>query len=150
MDGGVDQGPWLQERVGGGVGAGWQFQRRGRVGAWLAVPKSGKSREGLACLAVPQEGGIRFRGVYRILGGASPGKGWLAWQFHRSGQGLGGESKGLGCGRVGVLFFESWRVDLVTCSPVVWGSGKGWLGGARAWGGFLSFQTQTKRRKMAF
>ena len=80
VDGGVDQGPWLQERVGGGVGAGWQFQRRGRVGAWLAVPKRGKSR-------------------------------------------LGGESKGFGSGRVGVLFFESWRV------------GKGWLGGARARGG---------------
>ena len=69
VDGGVDQGPWLQERVGGGVGAGWQFQRRGRVGAWLAVPNKGKSREGLACLAVPQEGararggiqGLRFR-----------------------------------------------------------------------------------------
>ena len=53
VDGGVDQGPWLQERVGGGVGA--QFQRRGR--------------EGLACLAIPQEGarawggiqGLRFR-----------------------------------------------------------------------------------------
>ena len=88
VDGGVDQGPWLQERVGGGVGAGWQFQRRGRVGAWLAVPNR-----------------------------ASPGKGWLAWQFHRRGQGLGGESKGFGSGRVGVLFFESWRVDLVvTCS----------------------------------
>ena len=42
--------------------------------------------------------------------------GWLAWQFHRRGQGLGGESKGFGSGRVGVLFFESWRVDLVTCS----------------------------------
>ena len=82
MDGGVDQGPWLQERVGGGDGAGWQFQRRGRVGA-LAVPKRGKSRE---------------------------------WQFHRRGQGLGGESKGFGSGRVGVLFFESWRVDLVTYS----------------------------------
>ena len=27
-----------------------------------------------------------------------------------------GESKGFGSGRVGVLFFESWRVDLVTCS----------------------------------
>ena len=53
----------------GGRGAGWQFQRRGRVGAWLAVPKRGKSRQGLACLAVPQEGararggiqGLRFR-----------------------------------------------------------------------------------------
>ena len=69
VDGGVDQGPWLQERVGGGVGAGWQCQRRGRVGAWLAVPKRGKSTKGLACLAVPQEGararggiqGLRFR-----------------------------------------------------------------------------------------
>ena len=30
VDGGVDQGPWLQERVGGGVG---QFQRRGL--GWL-------------------------------------------------------------------------------------------------------------------
>ena len=29
--------------------------------AWLAVPKRGKSREGLACLAVPQEG-ARARG----------------------------------------------------------------------------------------
>ena len=53
----------------GCVGAGWQFQTRKRVGAWLAVPKRGKSREGLACLAVPQEGararggiqGLRFR-----------------------------------------------------------------------------------------
>ena len=33
----------------------------GRVGAWLAVPKRGKSRKGLACLAVPQEG-ARARG----------------------------------------------------------------------------------------
>ena len=24
--------------------------------------------------------------------GASPGKGWLAWQFHRKGQGLGGRA----------------------------------------------------------
>ena len=38
-----------------------------------------------------------------------------------------------------MLFFESWRVDVVTCSRrglprAVWGSGKGWLGGARARG----------------
>ena len=39
---------------------------------------------------------------------------WLAWQFHRRGQGLGGESKLFGSGRVGVLFFENWRVDFVT------------------------------------
>ena len=58
------------EGLGGGGRRGWmEFQRRGRVGAWLAVPKRGKSREGLACLAVPQEGararggiqGLRFR-----------------------------------------------------------------------------------------
>ena len=47
--------------MGGGSGLD-EFQRRGRVGAWLAVPKRGKSREGLACLAVPQEG-ARARGV---------------------------------------------------------------------------------------
>ena len=69
--GGINQGPWLQERVGGGVGAGW--------------PKRGK----------------------------------LAWQFCRK---VGGECKGFGSGRVGVLFFESWRVDLVTRS---FGSGGG-------------------------
>ena len=77
--------------------------------------------------------------------GARPGKGWLAWQFHRRGQGLGGESKGFGSGRVGVLFFESWRVDFVTCSRrglprAVWGSGKGWLGGARARGRLQGLQ----------
>ena len=64
------------------------------------------------------------------------GKGWLAWQFHRRGQGLGGgESKGFGSGRVGVLFFETWRVDRRGLPRAVWGSGKGWLGGARARGG---------------
>ena len=57
VDGGVDQGPWLQERVGRGVGL------------------DGSSKEG---------GG---------LGWASPGKGWLAWQFHRRGQGLGGNPR---------------------------------------------------------
>ena len=56
MDGGVDQGPWLQERVGGGVGPGWQFQKKGEGWVWLAVPN-----RGLACLAVPQEG-ARARG----------------------------------------------------------------------------------------
>ena len=67
VDGGVDQGPWLQ-----GVAAGWQFQKRGRVGAWLAVPKRGKSREGLACLAVPQEGARARKGrcvIFRKLEG---------------------------------------------------------------------------------
>ena len=50
------------------MGGGRRFQTRKRVGAWLAVPK-----------------------------GASPGKGWLAWQFHR-----GGESKGFGVGGEGL------------------------------------------------
>ena len=46
VDGEVDQGPWLQERVGGGVGAGWQFQRRGGLGlGWLF--QRGKGRVGL-------------------------------------------------------------------------------------------------------
>ena len=73
------------ERWGGRRG--WMaVLKKGEVGAWLAVPKRGKSRQS-----------------------------WLAWQFHRRGQGLGGESKGFGSGRVGVLFFESWRVD-VMCS----------------------------------
>ena len=50
VDGGVDQGPWLQERVGGGVGAGWQFQRRGRVGCSKEgqVQGRGQGRVGLA------------------------------------------------------------------------------------------------------
>ena len=42
-----------------------------------------------------------------------PGEGvreGLAWRGKGS-----EESKGFGSGRVGVLFFESWRVDLVTC-----------------------------------
>ena len=43
MDGGVDQGPWLQERVGGGVGGGLgcskeeQVQGRGQGRVGLAV-----------------------------------------------------------------------------------------------------------------
>ena len=74
----------------GGFRDGANFvQRRGRVGAWLAVPKRGKSREGLACLAVPQEGAKARGGIQGL-------------RFRK--------------GRVGVLFFESWRVDLVTCS----------------------------------
>ena len=46
VDGGVDQGPWLQERVGGGVG----FQRRGRVGLGCSkqVQGRGQGRVGLA------------------------------------------------------------------------------------------------------
>ena len=63
----------------------WGPQRRGRVGAWLAVPKRGKSTGG----------------------GKALGRN-LRVQFW-----------------VGVLFF--------------WGSGKGWLGGARARGGSKGF-----------
>ena len=121
--------------MGGGVGAGWQFFAAGLGLGWL------------------------------FQRGASPGKGWLAWQFHRRGQGLGGESKGFGSGRVGVLFFESWRVDLVTwfascCFGVreglAWrGKGSGGVQGLRFRGGgvggrgvpFLSFLTRTKTKK---
>ena len=53
VDGGLDQGPWLQERVGGGVGV-MQLQRRGRVGAWLAVPKRSWRSGGVQ--------GLRLRG----------------------------------------------------------------------------------------
>ena len=51
MDGGVDQGPWLQERVGGG--------RRG----WMAVPKKGEGwglvggRVGLLGSSIKGKGG---------------------------------------------------------------------------------------------
>ena len=37
VDGWVDQGPWLQERV----GSEWQFQRRGRVGAFACSKEGG-------------------------------------------------------------------------------------------------------------
>ena len=67
-------GPWLQERVGGGVGAGWQFQRRGRVVAWLAVQKSGgEGTKGFGC------GGVGGRGQ----GGGRP-------RALVAGEGLGG------------------------------------------------------------
>ena len=63
----------------------------------------------------------------------SPGRVGLLGSSTGGGKGSGGESKGFGSGRVGVLFF-------VMCSRrgllrAVWGSGKGWLGGARARGG---------------
>ena len=45
MDGGVDQGPWLQERVGGGVGA-MAVAKKGE-GWGLVGPKRSKSREGV-------------------------------------------------------------------------------------------------------
>ena len=52
MDGEVDQGPWLQERVGGGVGA-------------MAVPKKGEGW------------GLVQRGASP---GKGSGKGWLGGQ----------------------------------------------------------------------
>ena len=74
VDGGVDQGPWLQERVGGGVGAmtvpkkgeGWglvgcskeEGRGQGRVG--LAV---GGGCKGFGCGGV----GSKFRNVCRIF-----------------------------------------------------------------------------------
>ena len=87
-------GPWLQERVGGGVGAGWQFQRRGRV-AWLADQKSG----GEAPRPPLGPGWGRVQGLGK---GGSKGKmvffegcpvGWGKVQ------GLGEGSKGFGSGR---------------------------------------------------
>ena len=59
---GVDEGPWLQERLGGGGGMAVP-----KKGDWLAVPKRGKS----------------------------PGKGWLAWQFHRRRQANGSRKLGV-------------------------------------------------------
>ena len=64
------------------------WTRRG----WMAVPKKG---ENWAWLAVPKR--------------ASPGKVGLLGSSTGGGKGSGGESKGFGSGRVGVLFFESWR-----------------------------------------
>ena len=62
MDGEVDQGPWLQERVGGGVGA-MAVPKKGEGGAWLAVPKRSKSREGVRVGLAVGGGvqGLRFR-----------------------------------------------------------------------------------------
>ena len=100
--------------VGGGTHGSWPGGRGGRLralvagegwvgfGAWLAVSKRGKSREGLACLAVPQEG-AKARG-------------------------------GFGSGRLGVLFFESWRVDLV-CLVLFGGQGRVGLAGQGLGGG---------------
>ena len=62
MDGGVDQGPWLQERVGGGVGV-------------MAVPKK---REGWWLL---QRGASPGKGS---------GKGWLGGRGKCKGFGCGG------------------------------------------------------------
>ena len=60
------------------------------------------------------------------------GEGWGLVGCSKEGQvqGIGGQSKGFGSGRVGVLFFESWRVDLVTCSSCCLGvrEGLAWRG----------------------
>ena len=80
---------------GGGTHRSWPGGRGGRPRALVAGEGWGGRR---GWMAVKE-------GLFQR--GASPGKGWLAWQFHRRGQGLGGESKGFGSGRVGVLFFES-------------------------------------------
>ena len=51
MDGGVDQGPWLQERVGGGVGA-MAIPKKGEGWVWVlqrgASQGRGQGRVGLA------------------------------------------------------------------------------------------------------
>ena len=72
VDGGVDQGPWLQERVGGGVGA-ITFLCRG-VGAWMAVPKRSKSREGVREGLAWRRGGCKGFGWGGVGGrGTGPG-----------------------------------------------------------------------------
>ena len=66
MDGGVDQGPWLQERVGGGVGAmtvpkkgeGW-----GLVGCCKEEQVQGRG-QGRVGLAVGGVQGLRLRGKW--------------------------------------------------------------------------------------
>ena len=50
VDGGVDQGPWLQERVGGGVGV-------------MAVPKK---REGWGLVGCCKEEQVQGRGQGRV------------------------------------------------------------------------------------
>ena len=62
MDGGVDQGPWLQERVGGGVGA-------------MTVPKKG---EGWGLVGCSKEEQVQGRGQGRVglaVGGGVGGRG---------------------------------------------------------------------------
>ena len=61
VDGGVDQGPWLQERVGGGegggLGLGWLFQRgqvQGRVGLLGSSTAGGKGSGGNPRASVPE------------------------------------------------------------------------------------------------
>ena len=56
MDGGVDQGPWLQERVGGGVFAG------------LAIPNKG---EGWGLVGCSKEGQVQGR--VDVLGSSTGG-----------------------------------------------------------------------------
>ena len=72
MDGGVDQGPWLQEKVGGGVGVPKKGEGWGLVGCSKERPVQGR----LVCLAVPQEGqGLREEWVcfVSIVGGQGSG-----------------------------------------------------------------------------
>ena len=159
---GVDQG-----QGGGGVGAGWQFQRRGRVGAWLAVPKRGKSREGLKSRCVI------FRS-WRVDLTGLPGQGrvGLAGQELGGGprasvpEGVGGRGTGPrdGANFATCVVFLSFltrtkrrKIAFFEGCPVEWGGvptgaglvdqgpwwqervGKGWLGGARARGGSKGF-----------
>ena len=71
VDGGVDQGPWLQERVGGGVGDGSSKQGGGLGLGWLfqrgASPGKGSGKGWLGGRGGVQ--GLRLRGV----GGRGPG-----------------------------------------------------------------------------
>ena len=114
VDGGVDQGPWLQERVGGGVGT-WQFQR-----SWLAVAKRSKSRKG---------SGKGWLGGRRGCKGFGCG-------------GVGGRGPRDGANFATCVVFLSFltrtkrrKMAFFEGCPVGW-AGKGWLGGERL-GGYL-------------
>ena len=131
MDGGVDQGPRFQERVGGGGGANFATcvvfllfltctnKKKGRFvkdalwggeGTHQSWP-GGRGGRPRALVAGEGWGGRRGR-----MAVPKKGEGWglvgcckegqVQAQFHRRGQGL----EGFGSGRVGVLFFESWRL----------------------------------------
>ena len=97
------------------------------------------------------DGGGRPRAL--VAGGLG-----LGWLFQRGAGRVGllgsstggGKSKGFGSGRVGVLFFESWRVDLVTCVVVCLvlfgGQGRVGLAGQGLGGGSKGFGSGGGRR----
>ena len=86
--------------LGGGTHRSWPGGRGGRPRA-LVAGEGWVGRRGW--MAVPKKGSWGLVGCSKE---GHPGKGWLAWQFHRRGQGFEGESKGFGSGSVGVVGFD--------------------------------------------